>query len=60
MKTNIELTFSKLMALLIFIASVVLSYTTERGADVFLAALATIAILVPVKQYMDRNKPKES
>ena len=56
MKINIELTFSKLMSLLIFLASVAMSYTTEMGPSVFLAAIASITILIPVKQYTDKNK----
>lgn len=59
MKTNIELTFSKLMALLIFLASVTMSYTTEMGPSVFLAAIASITILIPVKQYTDKDKKKD-
>ena len=56
-KVNIELSWSKLIALLIIILAFILELL-DKSSGVFFAALPTAAGLILGKQYYDKNKPK--
>ena len=56
MKFNITITFSKIMALIITLAAVVIELKSETSGKIFMFALPFIVALITGKQLIDKNK----
>jgi hypothetical protein len=55
---SITLTFSKIMAAIIFIGSFVMDFMNDKNGTVFMFALPFVVFLITGKQYFDKNKPE--
>ena len=58
MKFEIRITYSKLFALLILIASVALDLNGDRSGQVLMFTIPFIVFLITGKQYFDRKGAK--
>ena len=56
MKFNITITFSKIMALIITLAAVIIELKSETSGTIFMFALPFIVALITGKQLIDKNK----
>lgn len=64
MKFFINITFSKITALLVLVLSFVMDFANDRGGTVFMYALPFVVFLITGKQYYDyrtelKNKENE-
>jgi hypothetical protein len=55
---SITLTFSKIMAAVIFIGAFFMDFLNDKNGTVFMFALPFIVFLITGKQYFDKNKPE--
>jgi hypothetical protein len=54
---NITLTYSKLLALLIFLGSFAMDFANDKQGTVFMFALPFVVFLITGKQFFDAKKP---
>lgn len=53
---NITLTYSKLMALLVFLGSFAMDFANDKQGTVFMFALPFVVFLITGKQFFDAKK----
>jgi hypothetical protein len=53
---SINLTYSKIIATLIFIGAFVMDFANDRSGTVFMFALPFVVFLITGKQYLDTKK----
>jgi len=54
---SINLTYSKLIALLIFLGSFAMDFANDKQGTVFMFALPFVVFLITGKQFFDAKKP---
>lgn len=55
-KVRLDITFSKLVALLVFIGSFVMDFANDKAGTVFMFALPFVVFLITGKQYLDTKR----
>lgn len=58
MKFDLNITFSKIMALVICLAAFTLDFVTSKNGTVFMFALPFVVTLITGKQFIDKEKEK--
>lgn len=58
MKFYLNITFSKLTALIILIMAFIMDFFNDRGGTVFMFALPFVVALITGKQYLDNQYKK--
>lgn len=58
-KFNIELTWSKFVALIVLVLAFILDIQTKSGGTVFMFSIPFIVFLITGKQYLDTKKKSE-
>jgi len=57
---NIELTWSKIMALIILVLAFIMDFANDKGGTVFMFSIPFANILITGKQYFDKSKTVEN